>query len=168
MPPSLAKSFWLSVAALALLAGLLLLTLPRLGGRVPALKPLSSATNGVPDNWLAFREAERWFRPLELTRLTAQTNVLNPFFTLHFQPPPPPSTKTVELTYLGFLASSEGLRRAFVQIDDATRVFSNGATVVANHAVQDIARRTLVLTNADGRTNVLEFRVKKALQIPLR
>ncbi|MCZ7638550.1 MAG: hypothetical protein M5U12_22360 [Verrucomicrobia bacterium] len=44
-----------------------------------------------PDNWLAFRDAERWFRTPELTRLTAQTNVLNPFFTLHFQPPPPPA-----------------------------------------------------------------------------
>jgi hypothetical protein len=166
MSHAVEKSLWICGAALAGLLVLLAAILFRLGGRVPALRPLSGTTNAVAADWLTFDQAGPWFEVAELTRLTAQTNARNPFFTRHFQPPPPPSTKRVELTYLGFLEGSGAARRAFIEIGDATRALANGAIVVADHGIQEIARRTLVLTNPAGVTNVLEFRIKKSLEIP--
>ena len=168
MSLTLERSIWISTAALLGLLALVALTLVRLGGRVPALKPLGNATNRLSTDWLAFGDPQRWFRAEELARLATTTNLPNPFFTTFFQPPPPPSTKPVELTYLGFVDSDGRPRRALVQVDNATRLFTPGVQVVADHAVKDIARRTLVLTNAAGATNVLEFRIKKLLEIPAR
>jgi len=45
-------------------------------------------------------------------------------------------------------------------------ILTNGAKVVADHAIKDIAIRTLTLTNAAGQTNLLEFNVKRALDVP--
>lgn len=166
MSPTLERSIWVSLAVLGALALIAFLTLTRLGGRVPALKPLGSTTNGYATDWSILRNAAPWFEPAPMTRLTAQTNLPNPFFTTHFQPPPPPSTKPVELTYLGFVASEGRPRRALVQVDKTNHLFTPGAMVIAGHAVKDIARRTLILTNAAAVTNVLEFRIKKVLEIP--
>jgi len=168
MSNTLARSTWISVAALLGLTILALLTLVRLGGRVPALKPLGSATNGFASDWFTLQNASQWFEAGDLARLAGQTNLPNPFFTTYFQPPPPPSTKPVELTYLGFVDSDGRPRRALIQVDKATRLFTPGLNVVADHAVKDIARRTLILTNGAGATNVLEFRIKKVLEIPAR
>lgn len=168
MSSTLERSLWISLAVLLGLVVLTLLTVVRLGGRVPALKPLSNATNVVSTDWLALQNARLWFRPDELGRVASQTNLPNPFFTAYFQPPPPPSTRPVELTYLGFMDSDNRPRRALLQVDDATRLFTAGGRVVADHTVQEIARRTLILTNGAGQTNVLEFRIKKVLEIPAR
>lgn len=168
MSNSLERSLWISLAVLLGLTVLVILTLVGLGGRVPALRPLGGATNGFSPDWFTLQDASQWFQANELARPTGQTNVLDPFFTAYFQPPPPPSTKPVELTYLGFVDSEGRPRRALIQVDKATRLFTPGLKVVADHAVQDIARRTLILTNGSGATNVLEFRIKKVLEIPAR
>lgn len=162
------RSLWISTVAFLGLVTLAVLTLWRLGGDVPALKPLGSATNRLSTDWLGFAAAQRWFELGELTGLVRQTNQPNPFYTAYFQPPPPPSTKRVELTYLGFVESEDRPRRALIQVDNATRLLSAGATVVADHIIVDIARRNLILTNRAGATNVLEFRIKKLLEIPAR
>lgn len=168
MSRPLEQSIWISTAALVGLVALTVLTLSRLGGEVPALKPLGGSTNRLSTDELAFAGSGRWFQPEALALLVRQTNLPNPFFTTYFQPPPPPSTKPVELTYLGFVDSEGRPRRALVQVDNATRLFTAGVTVVADHVVTEIARRNLILTNRAGATNVLEFRIKKLLEIPAR
>ena len=55
-----------------------------------------------------------------------------------------------------------------ILVDQATLPFSPGSVVVADHRVAAIARRTLVLTNAAGATNVLEFGLKRVLTVPIK
>ncbi len=161
----LEKSLALALVALAGLLLVLGLTLAHLGGRVPALKPLGNGLARDPGEWPGLQPTAGWFSRPALTRLLAETNSPNPVFTRYFQPPPPPTTRPVELTYLGYLEGSRG-RRAFLQINQETRTLPEGAVVVANHRIHQIARRTLVLTNDAGQTNVLEFNIKKVLIVP--
>jgi hypothetical protein len=162
----LQRNFWIAAASLAGLLTLLVLTAISLGGRVPALKPLgnpSAVTNDRP----TLRQVEGWFQAASLTNLLAQTSGPGPFFTLHFQPPPPPTTRRVQLTYHGNITPSAGSRRAFVRVGTNSLVFVAGAHVVADHGILDIAQRTLILTNAAGQTNVLEFNIPKVLEVPI-
>ena len=43
---------------------------------------------------------------------------------------------------------------------------TNGALVIADHAIREIKVPTLTLTNAAGQTNVLPFNVKAVLEVP--
>ncbi len=165
MTPSLERSLWISAGVLSGLLVLLVLTVYRVGGNVPALRPLGG-TNRLGPAALPVDAANEWFQPAQLTRLIGQTNFPNPFYTAHFAPPPPPSTKPVELTYLGFMDSDNRPRRALVQVNNATQLLTNGSRLVADHVVKDIARRTLTLTNGASITNVLEFRIKKVIEVP--
>lgn len=167
MASALERRLLLALAVLAVLAALLGLTLWTLGGRLPTLKPLGNGPERPVDDWPTLAQVETWLAVPSLTTLVAVSNAPNPFFTRYFQPPPPPTTRPVALTYLGYLDSSAGERRAFLQVDDAVRPFSAGARVVADHHVHRIERRTLILTNTAGVTNVLEFNVKKVLQVPV-
>jgi hypothetical protein len=161
------RNFWIAAAVLIGSIVLLALTISHLGGRVPALKPFGRPAGGTNER-PTLKQVEGWFQAASLTRLIAQTGSPNPFFTLHFQPPPPPTTRKVELTYHGNITPSTGSRRAFVRVDTNSMVFTNGARVVADHAIQEIALRTLILTNAAGQTNVLEFNIKRVLEVPIQ
>ncbi len=164
---SLEKRLAVALAVLAAQGVLLGLTFWNWGGRLPALKPLGNGATRGETRWPTPVQVEGWFARPALTRLVCVTNAPNPFFTRYFQPPPPPTTRPVALTYLGYLDSSAGERRAFLQVDDAVRPFGAGARVVADHHVHRIERRTLILTNTAGVTNVLEFNIKKVLQVPV-
>lgn len=153
----------------AILAGLVVLlglTLADWGGSLPTLKPLGNGAARSEPPWPTPAQVADWFSVPALARLVTVSNAPNPFFTRYFQPPPPPSTRPAELTYLGYLESSGGERRAFLQVDAAVRSFTVGAAVVADHRVHRIERRSVILTNAAGATNVLEFNVKKVLHVP--
>lgn len=162
----LEKRLLLAGAVLVGLLVLLGLTLANWGGRLPPLKPLGNGAARSEPAWPTPAQVQDWFSPAALARLAAVSNPPNPFFTRYFQPPPPPTTRPAELTYLGYLESSTGERRAFLQVDAKTGQFSPGAVVVADHRLHRIERRSVILTNTAGVTNVLEFNVKKVLQVP--
>lgn len=166
MRSTLERRLLLALAVLGVLAALLGLTLWSLGGRLPELKPLGNGPGRPVEDWPSPAQVNDWFAVPSLTTLVAVSNAPNPFFTRYFQPPPPPTTRPVVLTYLGYLDSSSGERRAFLQVDDAVRPFGIGARVVADHHVHRIERRSVILTNVVGVTQVLEFNVKKVLQVP--
>lgn len=163
----LEKRLAVALAVLTTLGGLLGLTLWHWGGGLPALKPLGNGATRVETRWPTLAQVEGWFVRPSLTRLVSVTNAPNPFYTHYFQPPPPPTTRPVELTFLGYLESGTAGRRAFIQVDAQTRSLPAGATVVADHRIHRIERRTLILTNSVGVTNVLEFNIKKVLQVPV-
>ncbi len=168
MATTLQRHFWLALATLAGLVTLLGLTLLSLGGRVPDLRPLGGQGRATPE-WPSPAQVGDWFSVGELARAVHQTNAINPFSTRYFQPPPPPSTRTATLTYQGFLQNSDGSQiRAFILVDTNMVVLAPGAKVVADHAVKSLALRTLILTNASGQTNVLEFGVPKHLEVPIK
>ncbi len=101
-------------------------------------------------------------------RLGADTN-LSPFHTTYFVPPPPrpPTTRKVDLTYLGFVQTAAGEKRAYVQV--GTNLFIGPATsnVVADLGIAEIGLRSLVLTNRASETNVLEFKTSKQVEVPV-
>jgi hypothetical protein len=167
MSHTVEKLIWMATLVLVVLVALLGITVVNLGGRVPALKPLGNGSRTATE-WPTPAQVGGWFDLASLTRLTSQTNGINPFFTRHFQPPPPPTTRPAELTYLGYFQGGTRAPRALILLDQATLPFNQGSVVVADHRVASIARRTLVLTNTAGATNVLEFNLKKVLIVPIK
>jgi hypothetical protein len=104
----------------------------------------------------------------KVPQLWRPTNPVTPFYTTHFQPPPPkpPTTRKVDLTYVGHFRASGGERRAYVRVGDNLFVGPTGSNVVADLTVTDIALRTLTL-KSPTQTNVLEFKVLKQVEVPL-
>jgi len=160
----LEKSLWFSVL---LLAGLLLLTFTLafgFSGRLPELKPVSGPDDAAAE--IPHGPVPDLFATSAVPSVLVASNVINPFFTLHFQPPPPAPTKQVPLHYVGCVESSTGLQRAYVRVGDALAVLPPGEKVIADHAIQQITLKALVLTNAAGQTNVFEFNVTKPIEVP--
>lgn len=158
----LERRLWLSLLLLGVLLAILGAAVTRLGGAMPVLRPLETQVE-TPPAFPAFREVGGWFA---ITSVLAATNGSNPFFTLHFQPAPPPPTKKLALLYQGGWISSKDERRAYLTVGDQFRVLTNGATVVADHAISEITLEALTLTNVAGQTNVLHFNVSTNLEVP--
>jgi hypothetical protein len=163
----LERNLWSSLLVLAVLAATLLAVVSRWGGELPTLKPYLRPGEPLGE-WASPERIAHWFSTnAMLAALPTDPNV-NPFFTLHFQPPGPPPTRRVELLYMGNYTSSRSNVYAYLQLGDKLLVLTNGAVVVADHAIQSITRKEVVLTNAAGATNVLPFNVKKPLEVPAR
>jgi hypothetical protein len=96
------------------------------------------------------------------------TNLSNPFFTTHFQPPKPsaPATRKVNMTYQGFFQTTDGDKQAFVRVDDANLTATLGRPIVADLAVSEINVHSLTLTNSASQTNVLEFNKSTSVEVP--
>ena len=104
---------------------------------------------------------------------TLPAGVSDGFYTTHFEPPPQPppqkpTTRKVELTYLGFLQADDGPRTAVVQSGAEQWTGRVGSNLVANVFVTAIDQHTLVVTNTEGQTNRLEFRNKTSLDVPVK
>ena len=164
----LERRLWLSLVIFAVVGVVVSLTALHLGGGTPGLSLLSDRTSG------AFRgvpeaQVQDWFAPDNLTHLLALTNGTNPFYTLYFQPPappPPPPTKKVDLLYQGCIVSSKGQPQAFIRLGENLLILTNGAKVVADHAIQSIGMKSVTLTNNAAKTNILQFNVKATLEVP--
>jgi len=118
-----------------------------------------------------------------------KTNRQNPFSTAHFappppkpkpkppppkpkpkpkpQPPPPPKTKKIQLLYQGCVITSDGRKLGFVRVNEKLMVVTNGIPVAAGFAVSKITLDSLILTNRQGNTNVLQFRKPATITIVL-
>jgi len=160
----LERNLWVSLALLVGAAIVLLAAAGQLGGTLPSLRPIARAGESARP-WIAPNRATAWFATNAAAGLLPASNRINPFFTLQFQPAPPPPTKRVELLYQGRITSSAGESRAYVRLGDTLLILTNGAKVVADHVIVEIGLRRLVITNAVG-TNILEFNVRKPLEVP--
>jgi hypothetical protein len=163
----LERGFWLSALMLAALVLLVAVTGLNLGGGMPALPRLPGGEQPRWD-WLEANRLAGWFSVSNAARFSATADGVNPFFTDYFKPPAPPQTKKVQVGYLGSFTSSRGERHAFVQLGEQTLVLTNGANVVADYYIREIEISSLILTNAAGQTNRVEFRSQAALQVPAR
>jgi hypothetical protein len=107
-------------------------------------------------------------------RSVSLTNPVSPFYTAYFAPaanpapPPPPTTRKVGLVYLGSIEASDGRKQAYVKLDDRMLIGSAGSNVVGTLAIAEVTLRTLVLRDAQGQTNVLQFNVRKEIEIPVK
>lgn len=159
------RKTWVSVAIAFALLVLAVAVAVNLRGTLPDLKPLP-ARNPPPIHFSSETEEQGWQTLDASLQVQLPTNVINPFFTLHFQPPPPPPTKKVALQYQGCLMSSKGVGLAYVLVDKSLLILTNGARVVADHVISEIGVTNLTLTNSAGVTNILKFRTKTVLEVP--
>lgn len=159
------RKTWLSVAIAFALLVLAVAVVLNMRGTMPDLKPLPA--RNPPSVHFSNATEEQGWQALEASiQVQLPTNVINPFFTLHFQPPPPPPTKKVTLQYQGCLVSSKGIGLAYVLVDKSLMILTNGARVVADHVISEIGMTNLTLTNSAGVTNVLNFRTTTVLEVP--
>lgn len=165
---------WAMVPAALLMAGLLAFSLARLRDDDPSLSGIRPHPAPPTRHPAADQTRGHFGWPGEANR-QPMTNLANPFFTLAIQaapppppptPPPPPATRTVSVTYRGYLETSAGLRRALVLVDDRQLLVARGETVVANFAVADIELRHLSLTNAAGASVRGEFSKPVPVEVP--
>lgn len=161
----LERNLWTSLLVLVVLAATLVALLTRLGGDATALKPYLRPGEPLRE-WPPSERITGWFSTNAILNALPTDTTVNPFFTLHFQPPGPPPTKRVELLYMGSYTSSRSNVFAYLQLADKLLVLTNGAVVVADHAIHQISLKEVLLTNVAGATNVLPFNVKKPLEIP--
>ncbi len=159
------RKTWVSVTIAFALLVLAVAVLVNLRGRMPDLKPLP-ARSSSPIVFSHATEEQAWQTLDSSLQVQLPTNVINPFFTLHFRPPPPPPTKKVTLKYQGCFMSSKGVGRAYILVDTSLLILTNGARVVADHAISEIGITNLILTNSTGATNVLKFRTPTVLEVP--
>jgi len=159
---------------LVLLAGALL-------GLAHVLRDLSAGTPMLPRRGSAVEpvdplpqlaEAGALFESGVVATQTPPAGLASGFHTTYFAPAPKPprqqpTTRKVELTYLGFLQAGDGPRTAIVQTGSEQWSGGVGSNLVANVFVAGIDQQTLVVTNTEGQTNLLQFRSKTALDVPL-
>ncbi len=151
---------------------LLYLAVAGLGGKAPGLREVHSTDAPTP-NLLPAARLQRLFAPDVWPAFPAQTNTLNPFFTRYFipvqQPPaPPPTTRDIELTYLGFFQVADGPKYAMVKMGEAFLVAQIGSNLTANLFAARASATNLTLTNLTAQTNLLQLNTTNQLKVPIR
>ncbi len=165
------RSRWFAVGVHAGLWLLLFLAATRFGAKAPALRdtvPLSApAQSPAPVSKL-----ERLFSPGIWPRIIADTNTTSVFFTRHFIPqpapiPPPPTTRKIDITYLGFYQTDAHPRQVMVKLADALVDKPIGARVSTNWFFAEATVQALTLTNVAGQTTLLPLNAKKEIEVPV-
>jgi hypothetical protein len=178
MTTALNKNRWLAGALLALLVTVLYMTVSRLRGRMPVLEELPPTIPLRADLTPAGKVAGA-FHTNQWPKIHPAAGLTNLLFTTQFVPPPPPVTappppppppppRKVALLYQGFFETAETVRHAYLQVDTNQVLIKLGSNVVADVHVAEIGRRTLILTNSAGQTNVIPFRVPKEIEVPAK
>jgi hypothetical protein len=150
---------------------LVYLALTGLGGKAPAFLQTQSRS-ASPQSLLPAARLQRLFAADAWPKTPVQTNSLDPFFTQYFNPikapAAPPTTRDIEVTYLGYYQTGDGPRRAMFKLGDAILVAQVGSNATANLFVADAAMRTLTLTNPAAQTNLLPLNAKTQLKVPIQ
>jgi hypothetical protein len=171
MLKSLQRDFAIAVVLLGATGVVLLLVLQDLGGGLPPMPVSTGAVERAEFNPPPI-PGESFFRLESVASPVPPEGSPGPFYTAHFKPPPkpqpaPPSTRKVQLTYLGYLRAGDGPPMAVVHDGSAQWIGRVGSNLVANLFVAQIERGTLVVTNTDGVTNLLQFRQQSTLEVPI-
>ncbi len=166
-----ANQYWMALGVTVGAMTLVVASLIHWGGSMPELDAISADSGPILD-FVAPEKVQRWFDPDVLAQLAVGTNVVNPFFTTHFQPPPkpkpkpPPTTRTATLLFQGSVRTSQERLLAYILVEDKLSILTNGATVIADHVIAGLTARQVILTNALGETNVLTFRAPTTVTVP--
>jgi len=114
-------------------------------------------------------KVETVFSRANLKEMVMPTNLLSPFYTEFYKPPPaanPPATKTVEVVYQGSYESANGRKLAFVNVGGKSVTVPAGSGILDGWSVKEIGLKMLILTNAAGESIALEFRGTNQIKIP--
>ncbi|HPC62516.1 MAG TPA: hypothetical protein PKX23_17780 [Verrucomicrobiota bacterium] len=166
------RSRWLALAIHGLLWLLLYLVIRDLGGRAQVFQdtvPYSSpARTPVPVS-----RAAQLFASTNWPTAVVSSNLPGAFFTRHFvpppkPPPPAPTTRKVDVTYLGYMDTADQVRHALVRVADALVITRLGESIATNNLVAEATMQALTLTNLAGQTNLLPLSVKKEIEVPIK
>jgi hypothetical protein len=165
------RSRWLASLTHAGLWLLLYLAVTGLRGKPPEMHE-ADGTSVSPQRIVPVAKADQLLNQANWPQFVPVPNTVDPFFTKHFIPPPAPlppapTTRKIELTYLGFFTSDGSKKQTIVKLADALLVTPIGAKVTANLYAVDATTLTLTLTNSTPQTNLLQLNVKKELEVPL-
>jgi len=150
---------------------LLYLAARSFGGKSPAWRdsvPLAApAQSPAP-----VAKLERLFSPGIWPKALVDTNLATPFFTKYFikEPTPtapPPTTRKVEITYLGYYETAGSPRQVIVKMADKFVTQPIGGQVSTNWLVAQATMTVLTLTNAAAQTNLLTLNTKKEIEVPI-
>jgi len=149
---------------------LLYLGAVRFSGKGPVFRD-ATAVSAPAQSPVPVAKLESLFSPGVWPKAIADTNLTSPFFTRYFIPPatpapPAPTTRKVEITYLGFY-QSDGPRHAMLKLADEFVARAVGAHVSTNWFVGEVTFRTLTLTNLAAQTTLLPLNEKKRIEVPI-
>ena len=167
MLKGLIRDRWIAILLLAGLTALLTLVLSDYGVGLPAF-PTSKSRPETARPPVSSQMLESLIASPNIPRLVPSSPLENPFYTTHFQPqrPPPPTTRKVNMTYKGFIQSTDGERMAFVRLDDANVTARLGKPLIGDLSVSFIGTTNLTLTNTASQTNLLPFNKTQSVEVP--
>jgi hypothetical protein len=163
------RSRWFAGCVHACLWLLLYLAVLRLAGKAFDYREADSA-GPPPRDPVPVAGLGRLFAPDIWPKTLGGTNMLNPFFTRHFIPQqaPPPTTRTIEVTYQGFYQAGDGPKHVIFRLSDAFTDAPIGAKVAPTLFVADANMQALTLTNTSAQTNIVPLNVKKEIVVPIQ
>ena len=172
MPPIVKRALrnrWFTVGVHAGLWLLVYLAVVHLGGKVPDLRD-AEGVSSRPHSPVPVAGLEHLFSPGVWPKSLSDTNRLNPFVTRYFIPPapPPPTTRTIEVTYQGFYQTGAGPKNTIFKLGDAFLVAPIGARIATNLFIAEATMQALTLTNLAAQTNILPLNAKKEIVVPIQ
>jgi hypothetical protein len=172
MPQLLKKALrnrWFVLGVHAGLWFLLYLILTHLGGKAPDFREADAVAN-PPQSPAPVAGLERLFLPGIWPKTLVQTNLLNPFYTVHFvpPPPPPPTTRKIDVAYQGFYQSTEGTKQIGFKLDSVFKIAPIGAQIATELFIADASIQVLTLTNVAAQTNIIGLNTNKEIIIPIK
>ena len=166
------RSRWFAVFVHLGLWLLLYLAASSSGGKAPVYRdsvPLATpAQSPAPVAKLG-----KLFAPGIWPKTLVDTNLATPFFTTHFIPvpaptPPAPTTRKVEITYLGYYETAGSPKHIIVKLADKFITQPIGGNVSTNWLVAAATMNLLTLTNVTAQTNLLPLNAKKEIEVPIQ
>ncbi|HWQ91766.1 MAG TPA: hypothetical protein VN673_08845, partial [Clostridia bacterium] len=138
------RSRWFAFAIHASLWAILVLTLLRLGGAMPPYQESTSFT--TPDSVpVPVGRLAQLFAATNWPAQPSDTNLLSPFYTRHFvppptpAPPPPATTRKVDVVYQGFFKTPDDTLHAMLTISNNFLIANVGHQLVTNTYVAQVA-----------------------------
>ncbi|PWU18425.1 MAG: hypothetical protein C5B50_09110 [Verrucomicrobia bacterium] len=165
------RSRWFALCVHAGAWLLLGLAISQLGADTPNFNDRETGS-AYPQSPVPVANLDSLFPSVTSSNSQSSTNQLNPFFSTYFtptpQPPvPPPTTRKIELTYLGFYQSDHGPKTAMVKLADGFVTSPIGSKLASNLYVAQLSMQSLLLTNPSAQTNLLTVNTKKEIEVPL-
>ena len=172
MPPIVKRALrnrWFVTAMHAGMWLLLYLALAGLRGKAPDLRDSDGATS-PPRSSVPVAGLERLFSSGVWPKSLVETNRLDPFVTHYFIPPvaPPPTTRKIQVTYLGFYQTGGGAKNTIFKLGDSFLVAPIGARIATNLFIAGATMQALTLTNLAAQTNILPLNVKQEIVVPIQ
>jgi len=166
------RSRWFAVSVHLGLWLLLFFALTKFGGNTPIYKDgvaLSSPAQSPAPVAKLERLSTSGIWPAILT----DTNTPSLFFTKHFIPPqtpapPAPTTRKIDITYLGFSDAEGSTRQVFYKLADVIEVKPVGVRVTTNWFIGDASFQSLSLTNLAAQSTLLPLNEKKQIEVPIQ